>query len=185
MATELLGDRIDLHGGGHDLIFPHHESERAIAKCLRGEEFCRHWVHNGLVTFGREKMSKSLGNYQGLAEAIKEYGAACVRVLYLEVPYRDTLEWRNRMIHSAHGIVHGLHRGLRHAADGEPTGHTARLLDAVVTALRDDLDTPRALDLALDLATDHSDEQGARAALAEVLELLGLATLTPFREELA
>jgi cysteinyl-tRNA synthetase len=180
MATELLGPRIDLHGGGTDLVFPHHECERAIATCLTGEDFCDHWVHNGLVTMGREKMSKSLKNYVMLADAIDEHGPACVRVEYLLTHYRETLEWRKATLDAAHAVVEKLAAGLARAPAGEPTAEVTALSRQVVDALRADLDTPRALAALVKIADEHASEEGARAALTQGLGLLGLARLPPF-----
>lgn len=180
MATDILGPTIDLHGGGHDLIFPHHECERAIARCLTGEDFCHHWVHNGLVTMGARKMSKSLQNIVQLADGIDEHGASCVRALYLLYPYRETMEWRNRTLDRAHAFVERLAKVLPGAPGGEPEGALAELRAGMVEALRDDLDTPRAMGILEAVAEEHGRSGGAATVLREGLFLLGLLDLEPF-----
>lgn len=181
MATDLLGETIDIHGGGADLVFPHHECERAIARCLTGEDFVETWVHNGLVTLEEDKMSKSLRNTVPLAEAIDEHGPATVRASFLLDPYRDTVEWGPKLLEQAQATVDALAGGP--AADGtEPAGAARERLDEAVAALRDDLDTPAALDALTALAREDADAHGAGTALREGLELLGLAELGPFAD---
>lgn len=183
MATDLLGDTVDIHGGGADLVFPHHESERAIARCLTGTEFVRYWVHNGLVRLGEDKMSKSLRNTVPLDEAITQHGPATVRIAYLARPYRETIEWTPELLDDAKRTVETVHDAYHDAPTGEPSPSVQTTLGATITALRNDLDTPTALDALQDLATNHQNEPGARTALREALTLLGLAGLPPFDEE--
>ncbi len=183
MATDLLGDTIDIHGGGQDLIFPHHESERAIARCLTNTDFVRYWVHNGLVRLGEDKMSKSLRNTVPLNEAINEHGPATIRTAYLLEPYRETIEWTPKLLDTAHDTTQTLHEAYHDATPGEPSTPLQRLLQNTINALRNDLNTPHALTTLQTLATDHKHEPGAKTALHEALTLLGLANLPPFNEE--
>lgn len=184
MATDLLGETIDIHGGGADLVFPHHECERAIARCLTDSEFANYWVHNGLVTLDEEKMSKSLRNSVPLSGAIDEHGPAEVRLAYLSEPYDETMEWTDERLADAADRVQRLHEALREAADGTPAGPTAKLRDEAIAALRSNLDFPAALEALQTLAADHRQAEGARPALVEVLDVLGLAELDPFAEEI-
>src|ERR1019366_1933653 len=91
MSLALLGDGFDIHGGGLDLVFPHHENERAQAVAV-GRRFAAHWLHNGFVTTSGEKMSKSLGNARTLHELLEEFDARCYRLLVLRSKYRSPLE---------------------------------------------------------------------------------------------
>ncbi len=184
LATDLLGDAVDIHGGGMDLVFPHHECERAIARCLTGTSFSKHWIHNGLVTLADEKMSKSLRNIVSLSDAIAEHGPAVVRMAYLTAPYRETVEWTDTLLDDAREGVEGLVKALAEAERGSPTEPVAACLDAFVLALRDDLDVPGALEHLETLAQGHASEPGAHEAMAEALDLLGLANLDPFRDHL-
>jgi cysteinyl-tRNA synthetase len=184
MANDLLGDTIDIHGGGADLVFPHHECERAIARCLTDEEFANYWVHNGLVTLDEEKMSKSLRNSVPLSGAIDEHGAAQVRVAYLSDDYRDTMEWSDARLAEAAERVDRLHAGLQAAEPGTPEGPAAKLREEAIAALRSDLDFPAALEALATLGQRHPDAAGAREAMIEVLDVLGLAELEPFATEI-
>ena len=91
MSLDLLGEGFELHGGGQDLMFPHHENERAQA-VADGKEFARHWMHNGWVTVGGEKMSKSLGNFTSLADLLARSDARAYRLLVLRSHYRSPIE---------------------------------------------------------------------------------------------
>jgi cysteinyl-tRNA synthetase len=183
MATDLLGETIDIHGGGADLVFPHHECERAIARCLTDSEFANYWVHNGLVTLDEEKMSKSLRNSVPLAGAIEEHGPAQVRLAYLTEDYRSTMEWNDERLAEADRLVQRLHGAVRKAEDGEPEGRVAELREEAIGALRSNLDIPAAIDALETLAAEHAHQAGARSALVEILDLLGLAELEPFAAE--
>jgi len=94
MSTKYLGKSFDIHGGGEDLLFPHHENERAQSICAQGGEFARYWVHNGFVTMEGEKMSKSLGNFLTIRDAIKEYHPELLRLFLLSKHYRSPIDFR-------------------------------------------------------------------------------------------
>ena len=91
MSLQILGDGFDLHGGGDDLVFPHHENERAQAEAA-GHSFARHWIHSGMVMVGGEKMAKSLGNFTTLGDALDRFGARAFRLAVLQVHYRSQME---------------------------------------------------------------------------------------------
>ncbi|MET0420512.1 MAG: cysteine--tRNA ligase, partial [Acidimicrobiia bacterium] len=91
MALDLLGENFDLHGGGSDLVFPHHENERAQA-CGAGHQFARHWMHSGMVTISGEKMSKSLGNFLMLGDALAAYDARAIRLAMLQTHYARAVD---------------------------------------------------------------------------------------------
>ncbi len=92
MSTENLGDTIDIHGGGQDLIFPHHEDEIAQSEAATGKQFARYWLHNGFVVVGKEKMAKSLGNFVTLRQAIDKYGPRLLRLFYLSTHYKEPID---------------------------------------------------------------------------------------------
>jgi len=108
MATSLLGDTIDIHGGGQDLIFPHHENEIAQSECCTGKQFANYWLHNGFVTVNKEKMSKSLGNFFTLSDIFKQYNPRVVRYYLLTQHYRTPLDFSNENLNAAKAALQGL-----------------------------------------------------------------------------
>jgi cysteinyl-tRNA synthetase len=147
MSLALLGEGFDLHGGGQDLQFPHHENERAQA-IASGRRFARHWIHNGLVTVGGEKMSKSLANFTTLDELLDHADARSYRLLVLGAHYRSPLEVTPETLSGAVGALGRLDALARRFADAPASlrdegaaAERARFIDA----LDNDLDTPRAL----------------------------------------
>ena len=101
MSTKLLGDTIDIHGGGHDLIFPHHENEIAQAEARSGKPFCRFWIHNGFVTVDKEKMSKSLDNFFTVEQVLQQYEAPAIRLLLLSAQYRNPIDYSRELLDQA------------------------------------------------------------------------------------
>jgi cysteinyl-tRNA synthetase len=140
MIKAHLGTTIDIHGGGLDLIFPHHENEIAQSRCAHGgAPLARYWVHNGFLDMGAEKMSKSLGNVITPADLLAEgHRGETLRLALLSAHYRSPLPWTKAQISQAKAILDGLYRK---AADDEP----GSVDEAVLNALRDDLNTPLAL----------------------------------------
>ena len=140
MIERHLGETIDIHGGGLDLIFPHHENEIAQSRCAHaGLPLARYWVHNGFVDMGSEKMSKSLGNIVTPAELLAQgHRGETLRLALLSAHYRSPLPWTEALVAQAKAILDRLYRAAGDADAGE--------VDAgVVEALRDDLNTPLAL----------------------------------------
>ena len=139
MIATHLGETIDIHGGGLDLIFPHHENEIAQSRCAHGgAALARHWVHNGFVDMGAEKMSKSLGNIVTPEELLESHDGETLRLALLSAHYRSPLPWTTALIEQSKAILDRLYRA---AGDAE-----AGKIDAeVVEALSDDLNTPAAL----------------------------------------
>ena len=139
MIERHLGETIDIHGGGLDLIFPHHENEIAQSRCAHGGlPLARFWVHNGFVDMGAEKMSKSLGNIVTPEELLKSHRGETLRLALLSAHYRQPLPWTEALVAQAKATLDGLYRRAGDAEGGEVDGG---LLDA----LRDDLNTPLAL----------------------------------------
>jgi cysteinyl-tRNA synthetase len=139
MIATHLGETIDIHGGGLDLIFPHHENEIAQSRCAHGgAALARYWVHNGFVDMGAEKMSKSLGNIVTPGELLQKVGGEVLRLALLSAQYRQPLPWTEALIEQSKTILDRLYRA---AGDAEP-GDIDR---EVVESLSDDLNTPAAL----------------------------------------
>jgi cysteinyl-tRNA synthetase len=175
MSLELLGEGFDIHGGGQDLMFPHHENERAQAVAL-GREFARHWVHNGFVEVGGEKMSKSLGNYTELLD-LRDGDPRAYRLLVLRAHYRSPVEVTPTTVADASaalGRLDALARRMVGTAPGDPDRAE---LERFRERMDDDLDTPAAVAQLFGLvsrantALDAGDEAGAASAWATIGEL--------------
>lgn len=161
MIKEHLGETIDIHGGGLDLIFPHHENEIAQSRCAHGgAPLARYWVHNGFVDMGSEKMSKSLGNIITPAELLAQgHRGETLRLALLSAHYRQPLPWTEALVAQAKATLDRLYRN---AGDAE----AEEVDDGVLDALRDDLNTPMAL------ARLSALDGGALKASARLLGLL-------------
>jgi len=145
MAEAHLGETIDIHAGGNDLLFPHHENEVAQSTCAHGGKiFARFWVHNGMLDFGGTKMSKSLGNVSVLHELLAKQPPEALRYALLSAHYRQPLDWTDNLIEQSIRTLDRLYGTLRDLAD--VTADTVvRIPDSVEGALSDDLNTPAAL----------------------------------------
>jgi cysteinyl-tRNA synthetase len=184
MAERHLGRTIDIHGGGNDLIFPHHENELAQSTCAHGgETFVRFWLHNGFVNVDHTKMSKSLGNVMLVRELLKQAPGEAIRLALLSGHYRQPLDWTGDVLPDAKRKLDRLYQTLRDLpevadASGEPDPD-------FVAALEDDLNTPKALAALFDLARDlnRSETGPARLELAGRLRasaaLLGILRESP------
>ncbi|UCG74494.1 MAG: cysteine--tRNA ligase [Chromatiales bacterium] len=186
MADRHLGRTIDIHGGGNDLIFPHHENEIAQSTCAHGgAEFARVWVHNGFVNVDHTKMSKSLGNVILVRDLLGQAPGEAVRLALLSAHYRQPLDWTGDVLVEARRKLDRLYRALRDADGWQSTWQQAAPDDAFLDALEDDLNTPRALAALFDLARDlnRCDDPERRADIAARLrasaELLGLLSADP------
>ncbi len=184
MAEALLGDTIDIHGGGHDLVFPHHENERAQSTCAHGGQvFARYWLHNGFVTMNSEKMSKSLGNVLLVHEMLKHAPGEAIRLGLLTGHYRQPLDWNDDTIPDARRKLDRLYGALRDAGDVVPSD--AKAPEAFVAALEDDLNTPAALAelfelvRALNKAESAEDKSRLAAQLRDAGDMLGLLHQSP------
>jgi cysteinyl-tRNA synthetase len=183
MSLEILGDGFDIHGGGDDLVFPHHENERAQAEAA-GHAFARYWMHSGMVVVGTEKMSKSLGNFTNLSDALDRHGARAFRMLVLQTQYRRPIEIGDTELHQAAAAVERLDAFARRARVAGVEPSAAADVDAFVAAMDHDIDTPAALAVIFDVvrrgnaALDAGATDDAARALATVDETtraLGLA----------
>jgi len=170
MSLDLLGEGFDLHGGGLDLAFPHHENERAQA-VASGQDFAHHWMHNGFVEVAGEKMSKSLGNFTTLTELVERHDPRAYRLLVLQAHYRSPVEVTVETIAQAEAALGRLDAFARRTGslpDAEPD---ARALDRFRACMDEDLDTPGALAGVFALVTEvnrllDADDPAAAAPLA-------------------
>ena len=156
MSLKYLGDTIDIHGGGRDLIFPHHENEIAQSESFSGKKpFVKYWLHNGLLQLGEEKMSKSLGNLITIKEALAKCSADAIRIFVLSSHYRSPLTYSEEALEAAEG---GAERLLRVISRDDLTGGVGEALDAepykkqFIQAMDDDFNTAQALAVLFDLA---------------------------------
>ncbi|MGD8808214.1 MAG: cysteine--tRNA ligase [Gammaproteobacteria bacterium] len=197
MAGIHLGETIDIHGGGQDLVFPHHENEIAQSACAHdGAVFARFWLHNGFVNMDSEKMAKSLGNVRLVRELVETYPGEVIRMALLSAHYRQPLDWNDRLLEATRQRLDRLYRALLEAGIDEAhgtaganskggTGEHAELLGPFFGALDDDLNTPQALSelAALARAANRCSEPGERRAVATALRhaagYLGLLSAQP------
>ena len=167
MSSAAVGLPLDLHGGGDDLVFPHHECEIAQSEAAGAAPFAKHWIHGGMVGYEGTKMSKSLGNLVFVSDLRRDGDARAVRLALMEHPYRDAFEWFDHEFGTAMGLLDRLVA----AVGGSPADAGAFTAD-VASALDADLDTPAVMNL-LRSATASGASVGA-ADLAAALELLGI-----------
>ena len=182
MATSLLGNTIDIHGGGADLQFPHHENEIAQSEGALDSKFVRYWMHNGFVRVDDEKMSKSLGNFFTIREVLKKFDAEVIRLFILRAHYRSPLNYSDAHLEDARQSLLRLYGALgddEAAAQPAPINWSDVVCARFREAMDDDFNTPVALSVMFELAADiHRGVAGAREqlrALASVLGLLGRA----------
>ena len=183
MSLGILGDGFDLHGGGNDLVFPHHTNERAEA-IAAGREFCSHWMHNAMLNIGGEKMSKSLGNFTTIRSMLDEHplNARALRLLLLQTHYRKTMELNDDVMAQGRAAIERLDAMARKAsAAGVALDGNARDEHAVtdfITAMDDDMGTPEAMAVVFALARranaalDAGDDSAA-ALVATAVDLAG------------
>ena len=182
MSLEYLGEQLDIHGGGQDLVFPHHENEIAQSECYTGAKpFARYWMHNGLLQLGSDKMSKSLGNLVSVVDALERYSPDAMRLYFLSSHYRSPLAYSDE---GAAAVERSLERVRRALVRGNGSGpevdaetHRARF----TAAMDDDLNTPQAVAALFDLARDINRGRDAgqnidsgQDALRELGGVLGL-----------
>jgi cysteinyl-tRNA synthetase len=185
MSIKFLGEQLDIHGGGQDVVFPHHENEIAQSESFTGKKpFVRYWMHNGLLQMGAEKMSKSLGNLITIRDALQKYSADGLRIFVLSSYYRSPLTYTPEALEAAES---GSER-LRRAMMKDTAGSRGTPLDAgpykqkFIAAMDDDFNTSQAVAVLFHLARDinKADETGADASMARdtLKELGGVLGLT-------
>jgi cysteinyl-tRNA synthetase len=185
MSEKELGPDFAIHGGGIDLVFPHHENEIAQTEAARGVPLAEIWMHNGLVQIDEEKMSKSVGNIFQLSEAVERYGGQTVVAYLISGHYRQPLAFSGEQFEEAAARVDRIRNFLRDAPGGEPDGFLAEKRQAFLDALADDFNTPQAYAVLFEIVAEGNRRKlsGAREVLTELLPLLGLESLLEEEEE--
>jgi cysteinyl-tRNA synthetase len=193
MILAHLGEQIDIHGGGNDLIFPHHENEIAQSESLTGKPFVRYWLHNGMLQLSGEKMSKSLGNLVTVEEFLRLHSGDVLRMLVLNSSYRSPLTYTDEVVMQAERALERLRGGLRPASPAaQPPEEAARALAALTEATKagflqamdDDFNTPgalaqlfelvRGINQARDAGVDDGSLNAGQKVLRELAGVLGL-----------
>jgi cysteinyl-tRNA synthetase len=191
MSIKYLGNPFDIHGGGKDLIFPHHENERAQSECATGHAFVNYWVHNGFVTMAREKMSKSLGNILLIKGFLKEYHPEVLRLFFLSAHYRNPVDYTDKAIENTESALTRLYTTLERVSEKSSSSNTQPKGNDEIddmearfyAAMDDDFNTALALSAVFDLATliNRLMDEGSDSALPFVVRgrdlLLSLANL--------
>jgi cysteinyl-tRNA synthetase len=194
MNLSHLGEQIDIHGGGNDLIFPHHENEIAQTESLTGKPFARYWIHNGMLQLSGEKMSKSIGNLVSIQDFLSEHDGDVLRMMVLNSSYRNPLTYNDEVISQAERALERLRSAVRPAPVGSQTA-TAKLdvplqeqaqatRDSFIALMDDDFNTAgamgklfelaRAINQAKDASVDGDSIQAAQETLVELAGVLGL-----------
>ncbi|MDD3677810.1 MAG: cysteine--tRNA ligase [Dehalococcoidales bacterium] len=175
MSVKYLGDTIDIHGGGSDLIFPHHENEIVQSECFTGKKpFAKYWMHNGLLQFGGDKMSKSLGNLITIKNALQKYSVDTIRIFILNSHYRSPLKYSLEAFQAAESAA----ERLRRTVEREDNAGNADKLDPepyrklFIEAMDDDFNTPQALAALFDLARAINQEADSGANITEAKKVL-------------
>jgi cysteinyl-tRNA synthetase len=189
MASSLLGDQIDIHGGGEDLQFPHHENEIAQSEGAlngpnnKGQNFVNYWMHNGFVQVDNEKMSKSLGNFFTLRDVLKLYDAEVVRFFFIRAHYRSPLNYSDKHLDEARVALMRLYTAL---ASVEVSADALSKVSATgnqrfTSAMNDDFNTPMAVAVLFDLATElnRNKNENIAAELLVLANTLGILTKNP------
>lgn len=208
MSHKYLGLPFDIHGGGSDLVFPHHENERAQSEAAYGCTFANHWMHSGMLQINQEKMSKSLGNFKLLYEVLETTRPAALRMLMLQTLYRSPLDFSDERLAEAEAALVRIENAVKNldwlvetaSADAEPALDSAPLLEAAasvregfIAAMDDDFNAPAALGEVFSFvgevnaavadkslaAADVEAVSAARAVIVELMDVLGVAVAQP------
>ena len=185
MSLSYLGKSLDIHGGGADLLFPHHENEIAQSEAFTGEKpFSKYWIHHGLLQLGSEKMSKSIGNLVTIKDAVSTYGRDAFRIFVLGSHYRNPLTWSEEALLAARTAAARLERAVNGGSNSENPANSfddGTYRDRFTEAMDDDFNTPQALAVLFDLSRDlnRADQNGkdvrkARELVRYLADILGL-----------
>ncbi len=179
MAEGLLGPDFEIHGGGSDLVFPHHENEAAQTRAARGHPLARLWVHNGMVRLDRKKMAKSVGNIFLLHEALDAYGRDALVMYFCGGHYRQPIEFDSDRLDEARARVERIREAARGLVPGDSPPWSASLRERFFDSLAEDYNTPAALAAVFDWVREanRSDAGGGDADLREMLAVIGLENL--------
>ncbi len=184
MIREHLGETIDIHGGGRDLIFPHHENEIAQSRCAHGGDYVRYWMHNAYIDIDGEKMSKSLGNFRTVRDLLGSYRGEVLRFALLSAHYRSALDFSAELLEQARATLDSLYGTLRDVQDVALDTEVVLEGEPFYEALNDDLNTPvaiaeiHALAKALNKA-DDSEKPALKARILAAGDLLGILGQDP------
>ena len=186
MIKKYLGETIDIHAGGQDLVFPHHENEIAQSTCVHdGREFSRYWLHNGFLSIENKKMSKSLGNFSLVRDLLEHASGEAIRLALLSAHYRQPLEWSTETIASAKQMLDRMYGALREISISKNMIENTDIPSSVLEALCDDLNTPKAiaeifkLVKKLNKAKHHNDKELLAAAIYVSGNIMGLLGSSP------
>jgi cysteinyl-tRNA synthetase len=176
MSRSLFGNHFDIHGGGQDLQFPHHENEIAQSESCNGEKFVNYWMHNGFVRVNEEKMSKSLGNFFILRDVLNSYRAEEIRYFIVSSHYRSQLNYSAQQLDNARAALQRLYAALQGTDRGE-IPEASDYQQRFEQALNDDFNTANAVAVLFDLARElnraKSEQQETQHELAGLLHYLG------------
>lgn len=187
MNCSQLGEHFDIHGGGSDLMFPHHENEIAQSTCAHGGEYVNYWMHSGMVMIDREKMSKSLGNFFTVRDVLKHYDAETVRYFLMSGHYRSQLNYSEDNLKQARAALERLYTALRNTNPQAEAAEGAEFEQRFRDAMNDDFNTPEAYSVLFDmgrevnrLKTEDSVAADALAAkLRQIAKVLGILQQDP------
>ncbi len=186
MSEKHLGETLDIHAGGRDLLFPHHENERAQSMCAHGgKTFARYWVHNAMINVDNEKMSKSLGNFLLTRELLQQHPGELLRFALLSAHYRKVLDWNDALLQQCRTRLDRMYRSLEQVDGLEVPSPLQQPEPDVVRALEDDLNTPEALAALnecihqLNKAETEAEKQQAKGRILASARLLGLLQQAP------
>ncbi|WP_417707449.1 cysteine--tRNA ligase [Rheinheimera aquimaris] len=176
MSAKHLGEHFDIHGGGSDLQFPHHENEIAQSTCAHGHKYVNTWIHTGMVQVDKEKMSKSLGNFFTVKDVLAQYNAEAVRYFLLSSHYRSQLNYSAENLEQSHAALGRLYTALRNVTPSADVDLQSDYITRFKAAMDDDFNTPEALPVLFELAREvnrFKETESAKAAeLAGILKLL-------------
>jgi cysteinyl-tRNA synthetase len=176
MAEELLGVGFDIHGGGNDLTFPHHENEAAQTRAARGEELARIWMHNGMLQMGAEKMAKSVGNIAALSDVLSQWGRDALVLFFVSGHYRQPLQFDETTIEAAAAGARRIRELAKRLADGPSPPDMAPLKERFFDALADDFNTPEAMAAVWEWVRE-ANRRGEGVGRDDLLEMLGVLGL--------
>ncbi len=182
MSCALLGDRLDIHGGGQDLQFPHHENEIAQSEGATGQHFVNYWLHNGFVNVDNEKMSKSLGNFFTLRDVLKRYDGEVIRMLILRTHYRSPLNYSDACLDDARAALMRLYTALKDVTpDNQELDWGECHAAAFRAAMNDDFNTPAAFATLFDLVSDlnRTRDPALGRQLKRLASILGMLECDP------
>lgn len=173
MSTKCLGDTFDIHGGGSDLIFPHHENEIAQSECATGKEFAKYWLHNGPLRIDNEKMSKSLDNFFTIREVLANYPAEVVRYFLISSHYRSAINYSEDTLEQAYSSLERFYNALKDIdLQGVIPAQNTEFESCFISSMEDDFNTPEAIGVMFDLAREINRKKSVEDAVKSLAALL-------------